>query len=323
MQLHFHRLLRYVLAAVLTGALAGCAGAPQSAALLASWETQSLPLQSPILLDDVPFFPQDEYQCGPAALATLLGADGVEISPDALVDQVYVPAREGSLQIEMLAAPRRLGRLSYLLLPELQQLLVEVASGRPVLVMQNLGLDRFPQWHYAVVVGYDLAREELTLRSGLIRDYKVSMRVFERTWGRAGHWAFVSLVPGELPASANEQQYFQALSAFQGDAAPQQLMAAYDAGIGRWPDSLALAMGYANLVYDSGDRQAARDRYQAIVVAHPQSAAAHNNLAQVLLETGDLHQAEEHARKAVTLGGNFSEVYAATLESILDAAAKL
>src|SRR5690606_14657266 len=156
----------------------------------------------------------------------------------------------------MLAAPRRLGRLSYLLLPELQQLLVEVASGRPVLVMQNLGLDRFPQWHYAVVVGYDLAREELTLRSGLIRDYKVSMRVFERTWGRAGHWAFVSLVPGELPASANEQQYFQALSAFQGDAAPQQLMAAYDAGIGRWPDSLALAMGYANLVYDSGDRQA-------------------------------------------------------------------
>src|SRR5690606_15890104 len=102
------RLLKSVLAVLLTGALAGCVGAPQSAALLASWDEQALPLHSPILLDNVPFFAQDEYQCGPAALATVLVADGVEVTPEELVDQVYVPARQGSLQIEMLAAPRRM-----------------------------------------------------------------------------------------------------------------------------------------------------------------------------------------------------------------------
>ena len=322
MQFCSFRLLKSVLAALLTGALAGCVGAPQSAALLASWEQQTLPLQSPILLDNVPFFPQDEYQCGPAALATLLGADGVAITPEELVDQVYVPARQGSLQIEMLATPRRLGRLSYPLLPELQQVLDEVASGRPVLVMQNLGLERFPQWHYAVVVGHDLAREELTLRSGLIRDYRVSMRVFERTWSRAGRWAFVAVTPGDMPVSANVQSYFQALTAFQGAASAADSQSAYDAGLARWPDSLELAMGQANLVYDGGDPLRTRDLYLDIVARHPQSAAAHNNLAQVLLETGDLGLAEDHARRAVALGGNFSQVYAETLQSILADAAQ-
>src|SRR5690606_40435641 len=123
----------------------------------------------PILLDNVPFFAQDEYQCGPAALATVLVADGVEVTPEELVDQVYVPARQGSLQIEMLAAPRRMGRLSYPLLPELQQVLDEVASGRPVLVVQNVGLQRLPQWHYAVVVGYGLGGDVVTHRSRLRR----------------------------------------------------------------------------------------------------------------------------------------------------------
>lgn len=321
MQFCSFRLLKSVLAVLLTGALAGCVGAPQSAALLASWDEQALPLHSPILLDNVPFFAQDEYQCGPAALATVLVADGVEVTPEELVDQVYVPARQGSLQIEMLAAPRRMGRLSYPLLPELQQVLDEVASGRPVLVMQNLGLERFPQWHYAVVVGYDLDRGELTLRSGLIRDYRVSMRVFERTWSRAGRWAFVAVAPGEIPVSANEQSYFQAVTAFQGAASVADSQAAYAAGLARWPHSLELAMGQANLVYDSGDPQRTRDLYLDIVARHPQSAAAHNNLAQMLLETGDLGLAEEHARRAVALGGTFREVYAETLQTIRQEAA--
>ena len=39
-------------------------------------------------LQDVPFFPQDEYQCGPAALATVLVNSGVTVVPDELTDKV-------------------------------------------------------------------------------------------------------------------------------------------------------------------------------------------------------------------------------------------
>ena len=40
-----------------------------------------------VLLLDVPFHPQTEMQCGPAALATVLNASGVGITPDALAPQ--------------------------------------------------------------------------------------------------------------------------------------------------------------------------------------------------------------------------------------------
>ena len=40
-------------------------------------------------LTQTPFFPQQSHQCGPAALATALGASGVDVTPDDLVPQTY------------------------------------------------------------------------------------------------------------------------------------------------------------------------------------------------------------------------------------------
>ncbi|MDP1930069.1 MAG: PA2778 family cysteine peptidase [Gammaproteobacteria bacterium] len=312
--------------------MTGCVGAPQSALLLAHFNEHSnsdiiehhREQAAPVLshrvnLDNVLFFPQEEYQCGPAALATVLNASLVVVSPDDLVSQVYVPERQGSLQIEMLAAPRRYGRISYQLPPSLDAVLREVQAGRPVLVMQNLALTRFPQWHYAVVVGYDLAQQDIILRSGTIRDYRVSLRVFERTWSRAQHWAVVILQPGELPLQASEDGYFQAVSAYENAGASSQAGAAYRAGLERWPDSQLLGMGYGNLAYRDGDRELAITAYSKVLEHHQDYAAAHNNLAQVMFETGDLQGAEAHARNAVRLGGSFAEIYQRTLDRVLAA----
>jgi len=106
------------LAGVLLGACllsAGCA-TPQLAAL-----SSQLPATTPERgeLAAVPFYPQEDYQCGPAALATTLAYAGIATSPEALVPQVFLPAREGSLQVEMLAAVRRHGRTAYRLAPRL------------------------------------------------------------------------------------------------------------------------------------------------------------------------------------------------------------
>ena len=46
-------------------------------------------MPSTLELRDTPFFPQEEYQCGPAALATVLAASGVAVSPDDLTGKVY------------------------------------------------------------------------------------------------------------------------------------------------------------------------------------------------------------------------------------------
>src|SRR5450756_2093664 len=105
-------------------------------------------------------------RCGPAALATALANFKVKVTPEELVGQVYLPARQVSLQVEMLAAPRRYGVVSYQLAPRFEDLLREVAAGTPVIVLQDYGVWPFSIWHYAVVAGYDHPNRELVLRSG-------------------------------------------------------------------------------------------------------------------------------------------------------------
>ncbi len=138
--------------------LTACARSP-----VLSPEAERLPER--VELTDVPFFPQDAYQCGPAALATMLNQRGVLTTPGALKDRVYIPSREGSLQVEMVAAARNHEMLVYPLQPRLDAVLAEVAAGNPVLVLQNLAFDFYPQWHFAVVVGYDRRERTLILRS--------------------------------------------------------------------------------------------------------------------------------------------------------------
>ncbi|MGD8925701.1 MAG: PA2778 family cysteine peptidase, partial [Thioalkalispiraceae bacterium] len=152
--------------------LSACAGTPQSDSLIQSTPSDLL---KPVELTEVPFYPQQEYQCGPAALATLIKNQGVKVDINRLSRRVYIPGREGSLQLELIGAARDYQLIPYVLVPELRVLLHEVKAGRPVLVLQNLGVSWYPRWHYAVVVGYDLQKEELILRSGEIERYRLSL----------------------------------------------------------------------------------------------------------------------------------------------------
>ena len=170
--------------------LAGCA-TPQTDRLLES----ATAFPRPVELTAVPFFPQEAYQCGPAALATVLNGSGLNVTPEELTPQVYLPERQGSLQFELLAAARRHGRVPYVLRPQLEAITTEIASGNPVLVLQNLGISAMPFWHYAVVVGFDLARAEVVLRSGREHRHVTSLRTFEHTWRRGDYWAVVVLPP--------------------------------------------------------------------------------------------------------------------------------
>ncbi len=168
-------------------ALSGCAtladdGSAQARTLLASPPAD---LPRAIHLADTPFFPQTELQCGPATLATLLQAIGRPVTPAELTPELFVPERGGSLQIEMLAAPRRHDAIATRLPQRLEAVLRELATGHPVGVMQNLALDWAPMWHFAVLMGFDLDRGEVSLRAGNTRDQCLVRLTFERTWARA------------------------------------------------------------------------------------------------------------------------------------------
>jgi tetratricopeptide (TPR) repeat protein len=243
-------------------------------------------------LDATPFYPQEDFQCGPAALATVLAASGVEVEPEALVEQVYLPARKGSLQIEMQAAPRKYGRLAYPLARNFDALLGELQAGRPVLVLHNYGLPFWPRWHYAVVVGYDAARDIVLLRSGVTRRQTLSARTFMRAWDNGGRWALVILRPGELPARPSALAYLESAAAFERVATPADARRAFDAAVRLWPDQPVAWVGRGTASYRSGALvDAARD-YAVAVRLDAENAGARNNLAMTLIELGCPAQAQ-------------------------------
>lgn len=239
-----------------------------------------------IELADVPFYPQDAYQCGPAALATVLRESGVAIDPEQLVAAVYLPDRKGSLQIELAAAARRHGRVPYSIDPDMAGLLNALRAGRPVLVLQNLGIRDWPLWHFAVVIGFDARREEFILRSGTTRRETTAAARFLRTWELGGNWGLVLLAPGELLPDTDRERYLRAVTDMEGVAPPAVLRESFAAALARWPDDPWALVGLGNAQYNAGDARAAEAVFRQVLARDPDHLVARNNLAQILSERG-------------------------------------
>ncbi len=264
-------------------ALGGCAIAPKDTQLNV---LRAGGLPPAVELGDTPFIPQTAYHCGPAALATVLQAHDITVSPEALAEQVYLPGRKGSLQVEMIAATRRHHALPYVLETSFAGLLREVAAGNPVLVLQNLGLRWLPRWHYAVVVGYDINTEMLTLRSGTMKRRQTPFAVFKRTWQRAHNWALVVVPAGKVPATASPSAYLATAFAFEETGMAAQAAQAYRAATVRWPGQGDAWLMAGNMAYASKQTSRAISDYRQATKQSPNDVRAWNNLAYALREQG-------------------------------------
>lgn len=312
----FPAALRRGVAALLLLAAAGCAQmVPQTVALRSGWPAG---VAQTAEISSVPFFPQDEYQCGPAALATVLAHTGVPVTPEPLVDQVYVPARRGSLQLEMLAAARRHNRVAYVIAPRYGDLLREVEAGNPVLVLQDVGA-LTTQWHYAVVNGFDYPSGSVYLRSGTTRRLETSFTAFERSWMKSGYWAMVVTRPDRIPATATEDAWVNAVLAMARVADREAVTTAFDTALRRWPDNLAAAVGLANQLHARGALPQAATVLREARRRHPGSAIVVNNLAQVLSDQGLQREALALIEQAASDPASpFASEIRSTRESIVE-----
>ncbi|EOQ78897.1 hypothetical protein K652_20092 [Pseudomonas aeruginosa VRFPA02] len=259
--------------------LGGCAQPPRL-------PPESAALPARVELREVPFFPQEAYQCGPAALATMLGQRGLALTPGQLKDEVFIPGREGSLQLEMVAAARRHGMLVYPLQGGLESVLEEVAAGNPVLVLQNQAFSWWPRWHFAVVVGFDRERRELVLRSGITRRWVTDFTSFESTWKRSGRWAVLTLPGDRLPATAAAVPWLKAASDSEETGHPKVARRAYEEAVRRWPEDAFAWFALGNSRYAAGDSAAAEQAMLTSVERRVDFAAGWFNLSQLLAERG-------------------------------------
>jgi tetratricopeptide (TPR) repeat protein len=266
-------------------------------------------------LSAVPFFPQEEYQCGPASLAMALAWSGLQIDAAELTSQVYTPSLKGSLQPAMIASARRHGRVAYPI-SGANALLNEIAAGHPVIVLQNLGLSWVPAWHYAVVIGYDLDKAVIVLHSGITNRQTTALKTFENTWSRSKHWGLVVLPPNRLPATAEENSYVKAVVGLERAQQWPAAVEGYKTALRRWPQNFSAHIGLSNSYYAQDDLKSAQKVLQKTTILFPEEGVAFNNLAHVLWKQGKKQEAITAAHRAVMLGGPHVEKYQKTLEEI-------
>lgn len=297
---------------LLVGLLAGCSILPTVPQDLQS----TVQTQPAVELTDVPFFSQDAFYCGPSTLAMVLNHAGESTEPDKLAELVYLPGRQGSLQLEMLAAPRRLGYLSYEIEPKLPALFEAVNAGAPVVVLLNLSLQFAPQWHYAVVIGYEPATNNMILRSGPKERELIPVATFLKLWERSQNWGFTVLKPGvEPPAYITAQGYLNSAVALERSNTEKATLA-YQQGAKAWPTEPWFHFGLGNLAYGNGNYVEAEQNYRKAVGVYPDMGDAWNNLAEALIKLERKSEARAAINKAIAIGGSRVEAYRETAQKI-------
>jgi tetratricopeptide (TPR) repeat protein len=235
-----------------------------------------------LVLEETPYFPQQTFQCGPASLAMLLSASGVATHPDALAPRTYLPGRRGSLQLELVAASRGHNRIPYVIDQDISSLIAELHAGRPVLVLQNLGLSILPAYHYAVAIGV-LPPGKIVLRSGNRIRLEMDLGKFLATWERADSWGIIVLRPGELPMNPDLLRYLNAVSAFELGGNLTQAARGYQAARTAWPENQTVLFALGNNYLSRAKYNKAEEIFRKLIKENPNHIAASNNLAETLI----------------------------------------
>lgn len=144
------------------------------------------PLPDAFIISGVPYYPQEQYQCGPASLATVLNFHGMGYTPEQIASEIYSKTARGTLSIDMLLYAQRKGLKAEQYSGGMDDLRAKLRQGYPIIVMVDFGLSAYEVIHFMVATGFD--SDGIVFNSGEHKSVKLFDADFLNAWKRTKYW---------------------------------------------------------------------------------------------------------------------------------------
>ncbi len=150
----------------------------------------SMPVANHIyIIENIPFYAQLTYQCGPASLAGVLNYWGVPVTPDDIADEIYSKSAKGTLDIDMVLYAQKKGLDAIQYKGSIEDIKKNLDSAYPIIVLVDYGFFFYQVNHFMVVIGYN--QDGVIVNSGKEREKFISEKDFLKAWEKTHFWTLL------------------------------------------------------------------------------------------------------------------------------------
>jgi len=141
------------------------------------------------IIENVPFYPQEAYQCGPASLAGVLNYWGIYVSPEEVATEIYSQSAKGTLNLDMISYAEKKGLKANYYKGSFDDIKNKINLGYPVIVLVDKGFWIYQQNHFMVITGY--YENGIVANSGKEKRKPIPLRSFLKSWERTKFWTLL------------------------------------------------------------------------------------------------------------------------------------
>ncbi|MFN3479949.1 MAG: C39 family peptidase [Thermodesulfovibrionales bacterium] len=142
-----------------------------------------------VIINSVPFYPQEDYQCGPSSLAGVMNYYGFNLTPQEIASEIYSKSARGTLDLDLLFYAEKKGLEAEKYNGSINDLKEKVKAGYPLIVLVDYGYGPIQVNHFMVIIGYN--ESGVFANSGREEKKFITYKEFLRVWDRTGNWTLL------------------------------------------------------------------------------------------------------------------------------------
>lgn len=240
-----------------------------------------------LYLEKVPSVNQKAYQCGPAALESVIRYWGGSADADSIGQAIYGPKTRGVLNFTLAQYMKMAGFWTEVHEEQTEEDLKRwLRKGIPPIVMLDTGTLWVRTYHFVVLKGFDDRSNIFYANTGVPETQSITYAEFVRRWKKADRWSLIAAPPEKVDWDLDEARSIELALIFEKRGDLIQAERWTKSALNKNPESLTAKFNLANIYSRSNQAEQAKTIYQELLNKNPGRPELSNNLAWIYYEEG-------------------------------------